>query len=55
MALLKNGPDIDHGVDIRSRRRVSPEGRSGSLGKKLAEGLYGGRRGDGIFRARKGE
>ncbi len=25
MALLEDGPDIDHGIDVSSRRRVSPD------------------------------
>src|SRR5882757_4456878 len=38
MALLEDGPDIDHGIDIRACRRISRDGRSGRLGEKLAQG-----------------
>ena len=38
MALLKNGPDIDHGVDIRPWWRVFSDGRFFRPGEKRAEG-----------------
>ena len=47
MALLEDGPDIDHGIDIRSRRRVSPDRRLGRPGEKLAQRPQPGGRGDG--------
>ena len=49
MALLEDGPDIDHGVDIRPPRRVSPDRRSGRLGEKLAQGPQPGGSADGVL------
>ena len=49
MALLEDGPDIDHGVDIRPPRRVSPDRRLGRLGEKLAQGPQPGGRADGVL------
>src|SRR5580658_8992896 len=50
MALLENRPDIDRGVDVRPRRRVSSDGRSIGPGEKLAENPEPGRPRAGIFR-----
>ena len=36
MTLLENGSDIEHRIDIRACRRVSPDGRLMGRGEKLA-------------------
>ena len=49
MALLENGPDIDHGIDTRPFRRVSSDRRLSRLGEKQAQSCETRGRGDRIF------
>src|SRR4051794_1435949 len=55
MALLEDGPHIDHRVDIRALGCASPDRRLGRPGEKVAQRPQPGGRGSRVFRGGEGE